>query len=108
MLSPRGARGVEKAELNGNVDSDNNHGGSSTAYVLHRLDSQEDNQLLASRMRAAEYARDGGSPRRELEGGEGHDARCQLRQGIGSWRPRRRDGEGEGTTQNLRPFWSSH
>ncbi len=26
MLSPGGARGVEKAELNGNVDSDNNHG----------------------------------------------------------------------------------
>jgi hypothetical protein len=25
MLSPGGARGVEKAELDGNVDSDNNH-----------------------------------------------------------------------------------
>jgi len=30
MLSSRGARGVQKAELDGNVDSDNNHGGSST------------------------------------------------------------------------------
>jgi len=27
MLSPGGARGVEKAELNETVDSDNNHGG---------------------------------------------------------------------------------
>src|SRR5436305_13209988 len=47
MLSPKGARGVEKAELNGNVDSDNNHGGSSRTYVLHRTGcSQEDDQLL--------------------------------------------------------------
>src|SRR5713101_2697953 len=47
MLSPGGARGVEKAELNGNVDSDNNHGGSSRTYVLHRTRcSQEDDQLL--------------------------------------------------------------
>src|SRR5207249_3985759 len=47
MLSPGGARGVEKAELNGNVDSDNNHGGSSRTYVLHRAGcSQEDDQLL--------------------------------------------------------------
>ena len=28
MLSPGGARGVEKAELDGNVDSDHNHGDS--------------------------------------------------------------------------------
>jgi hypothetical protein len=33
MLSPGGARGVEKAELNGNVDSDNSLGGSSRTYV---------------------------------------------------------------------------
>src|SRR6266404_5316959 len=47
MLSPRGARGVQRAELNGNVDSDNNHGGSSRTYVLHRTGcSQEDDQLL--------------------------------------------------------------
>src|SRR5207247_11398738 len=47
MLSIGGARGVEKAELNGNVDSDNNHGGSSRTYVLHRTGcSQEDDQLL--------------------------------------------------------------
>ena len=47
MLSPGGARGVEKAELNGNVDSDNKHGGSSRTYVLHRTGcSQEDDQLL--------------------------------------------------------------
>src|SRR5207245_6377157 len=37
MLSPGGARGVEKAELNGNVDSDYDHGGSSRTYVLHRV-----------------------------------------------------------------------
>src|ERR1700731_2476305 len=44
MLSPGGARGVEKAEL---IDSDNNHGGSSRTYVLHRARcSQEDDQLL--------------------------------------------------------------
>src|SRR5436309_14649828 len=47
MLSLGGARGVEKAELNGNVDSDNNHGGSSRTYVLHRAGcSQEDDQLF--------------------------------------------------------------
>src|SRR5438132_12594493 len=47
MLSPRGARGVEKAELNGNVDSDYNHGGSLRTYVLHRIGcTQEDDQLL--------------------------------------------------------------
>src|SRR5207248_10539538 len=47
MLSPGGARGVEKAELNGSVDSDYNHGGSSRTYVLHRVRcSQEDDQLL--------------------------------------------------------------
>src|SRR5438128_4859580 len=47
MLSQRRARGIEKAELNGNVDSDNNHGGSSRTYVLHRTGcSQEDDQLL--------------------------------------------------------------
>src|SRR5947207_13361220 len=47
MLSPGGARGVEKAELNGNVDSDYDHGGSSRTYVLDRARcSQEDDQLL--------------------------------------------------------------
>src|SRR5437764_6058860 len=47
MLSPGGARGVKKAELNGNVDSDYDHGGSSRTYVLHRARcSQEDDQLL--------------------------------------------------------------
>src|SRR5205807_4555618 len=47
MLSPGGARGVEKAELNGNVDSDYDHGGSSRTHVLHRTGcSQEDDQLL--------------------------------------------------------------
>src|SRR6266542_4139745 len=35
MLSPRGARGVEKAELNGNVDSDNNHRDSSRTYMYY-------------------------------------------------------------------------
>src|SRR6266498_573278 len=47
MLSPRGARGVQKAELSGDADSENNHGGSSRTYVLHRTGcSQEDDQLL--------------------------------------------------------------
>src|SRR5213594_3404831 len=37
----------KKAELNRNVDSENNHGGSSRTYVLHRAGcSQEDDQLL--------------------------------------------------------------
>src|SRR5437660_11995507 len=37
----------KKAELNRNVDSENNHGGSSRTYVLHRTGcSQEDDQLL--------------------------------------------------------------
>src|SRR5207247_2441131 len=47
MLSRGGARGVKKAELNRNVDSDYDHGGSSRTYVLHRTGcSQEDDQLL--------------------------------------------------------------
>src|SRR5712675_1773207 len=47
MLSPRGARGVQKAELSGDADSENNHGGSSRTYVLHRTGrTQEDDQLL--------------------------------------------------------------
>src|SRR2546425_1287824 len=37
----------KKAELNRNVDSENNHGGSSRTYVLHRTGcSQEDDPLL--------------------------------------------------------------
>src|SRR6266498_5005794 len=36
-----------KAELSGDADSENNHGGSSRTYVLHRTGcSQEDDQLL--------------------------------------------------------------
>src|SRR5229473_2398664 len=35
MLSPGGARGVQKAELNGNVDSENNHGGSSRDIMYY-------------------------------------------------------------------------
>src|SRR5213596_2681437 len=70
MLSPRGERGVEKAELNGNVDSDNNHGGSSRTYVLHRTGcSQEDDQLLRQ---GCEWS---GSPGRKSWGdtlGTGH------------------------------------
>src|SRR5713101_1051763 len=47
MLSPVRSAWCTKAELNGNVDSDNNHGGSSRTYVLHRTGcSQEDDQLL--------------------------------------------------------------
>src|ERR1700746_164941 len=58
MLSPGGARGVEKAELNGNVDSDHNHGGSSRTYVLHRAGcSQEDDQLLRERCERPDSAR---------------------------------------------------
>src|SRR5881227_4068757 len=50
MLSPGGARGVTKAELNANVDSDYDHGGSSRTYVLHRTRcSQEDDELLRQR-----------------------------------------------------------
>ena len=38
---------VERTELNRHVDSENNHGGSSRTYVLHRTRcSQEVNQLL--------------------------------------------------------------
>jgi hypothetical protein len=33
-LSPAGARGIQSAQLNGNVASENNHGGSSRTYVL--------------------------------------------------------------------------
>src|SRR5712691_6561720 len=63
MLSQRGARGVQKAELNGNVDSENNHGGSSRTYVLHRTGcSQEDDQLLRQGcQRSGSPARPGGS-----------------------------------------------
>jgi transposase len=68
MLSLGGARGVEKAELNGNVDSENNHGGSLRTYVLHRAGcSQEDDQLL----------RQGASGRVHREGKLGA-TRCEL------------------------------
>src|SRR2546430_15955329 len=47
MLSPARSAWCTKAELNGNVDSENNHGGSSRTYVLHRAGcSQENDQLL--------------------------------------------------------------
>src|ERR1700758_1132619 len=47
MLSHRGARGVAYAELSGDADSENDHGGSSKEYVLHRTGrTQEDDQLL--------------------------------------------------------------
>src|SRR5713226_1501305 len=69
MLSPGGARGVEKAELNGNVDSDNNHGGSSWTYVLHRTGcSQEDDQLLRQ---GCERASSSGRPGRSNTQGTG-------------------------------------
>jgi len=55
MLSPRGARGVQKAELNGNVDSDNNHGGSSRTYVLHRTYCDDDGQHHQTPIVAAGY-----------------------------------------------------
>src|SRR2546426_658411 len=46
MLSLARSAWCTKAELNGNVDSENN-GGSSRTYVLHRAGcSQEDDQLL--------------------------------------------------------------
>jgi transposase len=47
MLSLNEERVVYKAELNAKVDAENNHGGSSETYVLHRIRrSQEDHQLL--------------------------------------------------------------
>src|SRR5437667_12160362 len=47
MLRPGGARGVEEAELNANVDSDKKSGGSARTYVSHWTGcSQEDDQLL--------------------------------------------------------------
>src|SRR5437016_3505350 len=95
MLSLGGARGVEKAELNGNVDSDNNHGGSSRTYVLHRTGcSQEDDQLLRQgRERSGSAGRQGwgnamGTRRLDedasanLDGGDGsrhHFHRLDLR-----------------------------
>src|SRR6266536_4266749 len=69
MLSPGGARGVEKAEVNGNVDSDYNHGGSSRTYVLHRIGcTQEDHRLLRQgRERSDSPARQSGATRWELD-----------------------------------------
>src|SRR4029077_6771604 len=85
MLSPGGARGVEKAELNETVDSGNNHGGSSRTYVLHRVRcSQEDDQLLRQGCEAS------GSPGRQGWGntlGTGRldeDASATLDRGDGS------------------------
>src|ERR1700693_2469969 len=47
MPSPVRNAWCTKAELNGNVDSENNHGDSSRTYVLHRAGcSQEEDQLL--------------------------------------------------------------
>jgi hypothetical protein len=47
MLSQAGRRGVQQAELNGNVDSENIMEVSQLTYVLHRTGcSQKDDQLL--------------------------------------------------------------
>src|SRR6266513_3069681 len=87
MLSSGGARGVKKAELNGNVDSDYDHGGSSRTYVLHRTRcSREDDQLLRQRCeRSSSPGRQGWGntrgtgrldayPSATLDGGDGsHD-----------------------------------
>jgi hypothetical protein len=69
MLSQRGARGVQNAELSGDTDSENNNGGSSTTYVLHRAGcTQEDDQLLRKgRKRSGSPARQSGSDRWELD-----------------------------------------
>src|SRR6201997_4007171 len=69
MLSPGGARGVKKAELNGNVDSDYDHGGSSRTYVLHRARcSQEDDQLWCQGCeRSGSPGRQGWATRWELD-----------------------------------------
>src|SRR5512143_156229 len=58
MLSPARSTWCRKAELNGNVDSDHSHGGSSTTYVLHRTGcTQEDDQLLREGRRRPDRAR---------------------------------------------------
>src|ERR1700678_4821926 len=47
MLSPRGACGVERAELNGHVDSDHTTEAPQRTYVLHRTGhTQEEHQFL--------------------------------------------------------------
>src|SRR4029077_119610 len=85
MLSPGGARGVEKAELNETVDSENKHGGSSRTYVLHRTRcSQEDDQLLRQ---GCERSGAAGRPGRCYALGTGQldeDASAALDSGDGS------------------------
>ncbi|MDX6463150.1 MAG: hypothetical protein QOJ51_6539 [Acidobacteriaceae bacterium] len=46
---------LQKAELSGDADSENNHGGSSRSYVLHRTGySQEDDRCQSDAMAASE------------------------------------------------------
>src|SRR5881398_4103083 len=75
----------KKAELNRNVDSENNHGGSSRTYVLHRTGcSQEDDQLLRQ---GCERSGSPGRPDRSNTLGTGRldeDASATLDGGDGS------------------------
>jgi len=67
MLSPRGARGVQKkAELNGNGDSDNNHGGSSGHMYYIAGCVQEDDSYCVRCERAGTGGK--GTTRWELDG----------------------------------------
>src|SRR5256884_7659232 len=115
MLSLGGARGVEKAELNGNVDSENNHGGSSRTYVLHRTGcSQEDDQLLRQ---GCERSGSPGRPDRSNTLGTGRldeDASAALdrshgsndfhRPDLRSSAPARSAGEGSASADAARHF----
>src|SRR2546428_5441289 len=75
----------KKAELNRNVDSENNHGGSSRTYVLHRTGcSQEDDQLLRQ---GCERSGSPGRPDRSNTLGTGRldeDSSATLDRGDGS------------------------
>src|SRR2546425_7575743 len=75
----------KKAELNRNVDSENNHGGSSRTYVLHRTGcSQEDDQLLRQ---GCERSGSAGRPDRSNTLGTGRldeDASATLDRSHGS------------------------
>ena len=69
MLSRGGARGVRKAELNGDVDSENNHGGSSKPMYYIGLDVHKKTISYCVKDASGQVHREGtiGANRNELD-----------------------------------------
>ncbi len=68
-VNPLGARGVQKAELNGNVDSENDHGGSSSIMYYIGLDVHKKTISYCVKDASGQVHREGtiGATRNELD-----------------------------------------